>query len=245
MACGYGVLWKTSQGTSILPSPWTLSSTVGCWASVRFYTSIYSLEPTAERHWLTQVSLKHMFLLEPSSPRVDWNGDTFAKTIIAELLLLVKTTHRNQGCKTVSGSGTANKTYEKLCFCSLVILGFSPFKSNHEPPYHIYTYPSVRPFECPFSCLEFGSLTPTLEAQAQPLNQVRLHQLYKQIHLDHSIGKSEELWNTYTLNLDKYAAEVSLRFLELNRIRSKLSLSFLVCQMRAPPLRDLRQQFPS
>lgn len=58
---------------------------------------------------------------------------------------------------------------------------------------HVYTYKSVRPFESPFSCPEFASLTLTLEAQAQPLNQVRLHQLYKQINLDHLMEISEVL----------------------------------------------------
>lgn len=69
--------------------------------------------------------------------------------------------------------------YEKLCFCSVIILGYSRFKSNYELVYHTDTYESLHPFESPFSCLEFGPLTLTLEAQAQPLNQVPLHQLYK------------------------------------------------------------------
>lgn len=82
--------------------------------------------------------------------------------------------------------------YEKFCFCSLVILGYSHFKSNYELIYHIYTYKSVHPIESPFSCLEFGSLTVTVVSQAQPLNQ-ELHQLCKEIHLDHLIEKSEVL----------------------------------------------------
>lgn len=108
--------------------------------------------------------------------------------------------------------------YENLRFCSLLILGFSHFKSNHEPLYHIHTHQSVHPFESPFSCLEFGPLTLTLETQAQPANQVLLHQLYKETQEDRFRELSDVVWNTYTLNLDKEAAEVSLKFTELYSI---------------------------
>lgn len=161
-----------------LACPWNPLIRICCWASVLCDSSIYSLEPTAERHWHRSVWSTWNF--EPAisqawlpCPHLSLDNDD-------GLWPLVKTKHANQGYKTVSGSRTSNKMYENLRFCSLLILGFSHFKSNHEPLYHIHTHQSVHPFESPFSCLEFGPLTLTLETQAQPANQVLLHQLYKE-----------------------------------------------------------------